>query len=225
MGMRFKILAAVVGSALSAIIFASPQAQAAACTSGTWASYLGLASCTIGNLQFSDFSFLAGGNTGVTAAQIGVAPITTSGDEGFEFNPAFNVTGTQISDAKLDFKVTALSGTISDLSIFFNGAFSGTGSTSFSETYCTTSFTTGCNVFQVTNPPTDLSKTIDIAPVTALFITKDINASGGGTGQASVSDVKNQFSQHVPEPASLAIFGTALAGLGLVGLRRRRKTL
>ncbi len=233
--MRFKTLATVAGSVLSAIIaatvFVSPQAQAAiACPSpSNWGVYSGppsLAPCDIGNLEFSQFGFSPGGNQPPTAAQIGVTTIGTPGNEGFNFNPAFNVVNGAITDAALRFVVTGLNGTlIDDLSIDFNGSFAGGGSTSFTETYCTISFSTGCNVFSVTNPPPNFAHHIDITPTTTLWITKDIIANSGGEGgNAAISVVENQFSNtRVPEPASLAIFGAALAGLGLI--RRRRKNV
>jgi len=212
---------------LVATVLAVPQAQAGPCASpSNWGSYVGSAACEIGNLQFSNFGFLAGGTNPPTAAAIGVATITTPGDEGFRFNPSMNVTGTQTTDALLTFEVTGLNGTlIDDLSIFFNGSFAGPGSTSFTESYCTISATQGCNVFSVTNPPANFTKHIDIAPVNHLWISKDIIASGGGAGgQASISDVRNTFSHPVPEPASLALLGVALLGAGVI-TRRRRKSM
>jgi len=49
-----------------------------------------------------------------------------------------------------------------------------------------------------------------------------VDAISGQTGNTGLVDAGTP-SRNVPEPASLAIFGTALASLGLIGLRRRRK--
>jgi len=169
--------------------------------------------CDTNDLQFSQFQFYPGGTSTPSAAQIGVTVVDVPGNSGFMFNPAFNVTAGQSTDAVIEFEVTGLNGTmISDLSIFFNGAFTAPGSTSFSETYCTQSFISGCNVFQITNPPPNLSQTINITPTSTLFITKDIIANGGLSGQASISAVENQFS--TPDGGvTLMLLGGALVGL------------
>lgn len=51
------------------------------------------------------------------------------------------------------------------------------------------------------------------------FFVADINS--GVTGNTGLVDA-GSGTQNVPEPASLAIFGTALASLGIVGRRRKR---
>jgi hypothetical protein len=52
------------------------------------------------------------------------------------------------------------------------------------------------------------------------FFVADVNS--GVTGNTGLVDA-GSGTQNVPEPASLAIFGTALASLGIVGRRRRKR--
>jgi len=70
------------------------------------------------------------------------------------------------------FKVVGLNGTlINDLSIAFNGSTNGMGgaSTTFSEKYCTIDFNTGCQTFQVNNPPPMFTQHIPIPNASQLF--------------------------------------------------------
>jgi PEP-CTERM motif-containing protein len=214
----FVLIAAMV---MASVAMATPACPSQPPSSVNYSAYLGPGfTCDINNLEFSDFGFQAGGTQPPTAAQIGVMTITTLGNEGFQFNPAFNVANGNSADAVLTFEVTGLNGAqISDLFIAFNGDPGTGGAASFVETYCTDSFNTGCNQFSVTNPPGgNLSKEIDIAPTTHLFITKDFGVTAGRDSVASISKVVNQYS-NVPEPSQMALM---LVGMGGLFLARRK---
>lgn len=188
------------------------------CPTGNYGQYINPSiTCATNNLQFSQFTFLAGGTNPPTAASIGVTPIDILGNEGFTFNPAFNVTNGQSEDALLKFEVSGLNGTlISDVGIGFDGSFQGAGSSSFTETYCTDGFGLGtCHTFSVTNPPSILNKEIDISPITHLFISKDFNVTApAGTGnQASISTASNQFSSATPEPSEIEMLSLGMSAL------------
>ena len=67
---------------------------------------------------------------------------------------------------------------------------------------------------------TDIALTQDVASITVI---KDIELlSDSSTDPATISFVNQTFST-VPEPASLAIFGVSLIGLGVIRRRRRSK--
>lgn len=71
---------------------------------------------------------------------------------------------------------------------------------------------------------TQLSDSSDVLPpLSTLVVQKDIFADAGAAGNPVNVSVINQTFQQVPEPMSMAL--AALAGLGAVGLIRRRRTL
>ena len=208
------------------VIGVSSMAFGAACTSGTLATYDAAGfSCTLGDLTFSNFSYVPAGSTTPTDAQVAVTPVTTGfGDEtGLLFTAAWLAGTGQIEDSSITFTAsTSNRGGITDLFLQTVGGTTGDSIASVSEVSAnpalslTTVFENGVAI------PTDSTT---FPPVGSLTVTKDIGLVGGSTQTsiAHISDVYNLFSQGTttttPEP-SLTILCVGL--LGLIPVARRK---
>jgi len=219
------------------LVLVSTAAAAPTCTNTTLDNYLAPNfSCMIDNLLFSNFGYSPTAiPVGVTIPANGIAVTTqtTPGDEGFQFSSGWAVK-TQ-SDGSASFQDSLISFTVStvdhsfsltDLSLSFNGDFTGTGSSGVNEHYCPGGPVSGCpngGVRQVTNPPPVFEDhVVFTSPVSTLGISKDINVASGTNGTARISQVFNNFSNgSVPEPGSYMLLGGGLLGLGL--MRKRSK--
>ena len=181
--------------------------------------------CTTNLLTFSAWSYT---DLNVPAANISVVPQVVMGDEGFQFQSAWNVNNTNggpeaREDSLIQFTVTGPG--ITNLELFFNGSITGTGSANVTEQYCLNGTLTSCpqalGQISVTNPPPGFSDQVFFAPVRSISVSKDILVDTGvGPGSAMISQVTNNFT--TPEPLSLVLLGSGLLGLGLMRKRIKR---
>lgn len=209
-------------------------AWSAPCVSGSLASYIALGStgCSIGDKTFSNFSDTSSGNvTPPDATAITVTPINST-DIGLAFNALWSVSGTNLtSDSTIDFEVAVIGGgpmMITDAStVQSSSGFTGTGSASVTEGICGPA---PCTVTQESTSTinsagsTQLSNEVTFTPTGSINAVKDIGVSSGSSGSASISAIQDTFSQtptSVPEPMSLLLLGTVLAGVGIVHRRTR----
>jgi len=182
-------------------------------------------SCNIGPLLFSNFTYtpiFTGGAIDPTAAETTFIPITQGfGSEiGFELQDGWVATAGQTSGATITYTVTiCLSGCgITGAGLGLNGFQYLPG-----QAQITLKNTTNPPAnFNITATPSNNPVGTTFPGVSTINLSNGILSNGGPLGQggfAHISGDYNLFNFTVPEPASLALLGTALFGAGLL-LRR-----
>jgi hypothetical protein len=219
---------------LASAAFATPTT----CQPGLLSAYLVSGfSCTINSLTFDQWQYVStatGSANSMPAGSVSVTPVTTLGDEGFQFSAGWvvnNMSGPPPSSIDSLISFTATGSGIGDLELFFNGAVTGTGSSGVTEQYCLNHALIGCSAshnISVTNPPPGFNDHVFFAPAGSVSVSKDIFVSTGTAGSAFISQVANNFSQpgvnnfSSPEPLSFVLLGSGLLGLGLLRKRIKR---
>lgn len=200
-------------------------------SSASYATFMSVGTCTVGNIQLSNFGLVSTANP--TGSAIPASSITLTLDNstpnqfGMQWNMGMSATGAgNFQDLNFSFILTGLNGLMFDGDILvFNGSATGGGSTGVSSVVCTSGPINTCPVgntylAQVFNPPPILGDTMSFPASSTIWANKDFIVSGadGGTGQ--ISSVSNTYTySNVPEPMSFILMGAGLIGIAF--LRRR----
>jgi hypothetical protein len=228
---------------LPLITAAVASASPLPCVSGTLAAYESQPACTVGNVTFSDFSFVGAGSVVLSPSDVQVQVVNNGSNEGLSFsglNGALSVSAGSSLDALISYLIAASSLTGESLSMQ-SPTVTGNAAAITVESIClgTLSATGGCSG---TTEALDVSATASAAntsdsvtfpaATTTAEVSKDIillGGSGSGSG-ASLASVSNETpggsgglgGSPVPEPGTFSLaLGAFLVATALT-LRRKR---
>ena len=214
-----KAKSAVLGMAAAAAFSGATTnvARAAACpVAGTTGAFTKPGfSCTVGDKLFSNFVYTDTGG-GVPPGGVTVTPATSAGEIGLKFNAGWAAGAKTAADVTFSFKVATTNGAlISDAFLHIDGV---VGKVVDVENISSGGKSVAGGTLTVTKA-SSAATTFLMPPQSAITANDDISIAAGGR----VSDVTKEFSQVVPEPATLSLLGVGLGALGLVGIRRRKR--
>jgi PEP-CTERM motif-containing protein len=197
------------------------RAEAISCISVSDVTALPAAGCDFGGLTFSDFR--VSGSAGFSAATVGLGSSSTASPTNVNLIYQLSTTpGAGPGDVLLSYAVKAAAGLLITGIDLTNDAIMGP--VTIGELACRVAFSPSgtCapadRLAALVAGVGERKEALFASPVDFVFLHKDINVGVGGF----ISDFSNSHSlEPVPEPGTLLLLGSTLAGLG-AALRRHR---
>jgi PEP-CTERM motif len=208
----------LAGGLALATIFGAAHAQAGPCPAMPTASSVYTAagfSCTVGPLTFSSMSISPSTTGDGTVGPISVTPVPDG--LALSFSAAASAPPPSTADITWLYVVTSTV-PITDAGLSLVGSGTGGATVTLDETLSPI----GVKLHVADPGPGIDAATID-PPVSKLSVAKDLEIvamPSGSVGVASIIDNTFSFST-IPEPATLAVLGAGLVGLGLARRRNR----